>query len=172
MGQIIRLPAYPDGAIDLNKAKYLLLVAIRWWVKDHRSAQDARPRLTERMQHADAKDAALSIDSQMTIVSRGMRRPIEMHCPGCGKISGDEKQLLAAAALAQAGQAQLAARVLRTMLLSAQGTEFALGPLEGLGIVFARAMLILRLPASFSDSACHGAASSSASFISSAATIH
>jgi hypothetical protein len=181
MGQIIRLPfrvpAYPDAATDLNKAERLLLTAVRWWVKDRRSGQDALTRLKDRMGRAEAKDAALSdaalsIDSLMTIVSRCMRRPIDMHCPACGKVSEDEKQLLAAAALAQAGQAQMATRVLRTTLLSAQGTEFALGPLEGLGALFARARLILRLPADFGEPADGGAASGSAASTYYTETIH
>jgi hypothetical protein len=73
-----------------------------------------------------------------------VRRPIAIHCPLCGAVSEDEKHLLHAASLAQSGPDELAERALRTALLSAQGAEFALGPLEGLGTLFAAAGLLFR----------------------------
>jgi hypothetical protein len=59
-------------------------------------------------------------------------------------VSEDEKRLLHAASLAQASNTSRAERVLRHALLSAQGAEFALGPLEGIGELFAAARLFLR----------------------------
>ena len=73
-----------------------------------------------------------------------MRRPITIHCPLCSTVSEDEKHLLHAASLAQAGPGDTAERALRTTLLSAQGAEFALGTLEGLGALFAQAGLLFR----------------------------
>jgi hypothetical protein len=52
--------------------------------------------------------------------------------------------LLNAARLVQTGQSKMAERALRTALLSAQGAEFALGPLQGLGELFAEAKLFFR----------------------------
>jgi hypothetical protein len=61
----------------------------------------------------------------------------------CPHLSLDEKNLLRAASLAQADEGHVAEKVLRTTLLSAQGAEFAIGPLEGLGTLFAQARLFL-----------------------------
>jgi hypothetical protein len=52
--------------------------------------------------------------------------------------------LLHAASLAQAGETPRAERALRHALLSAQGAEFAIGPLEGLATLFTEASLRLR----------------------------
>ena len=86
--------------------------------------------------------AAFSVDALMAIVISTLRRPIEIHCPGCPHLSVDEQCLLQAASLAQTGAAKLAERTLHTALLSAQGAAFALGPLEGLGELFSRARLL------------------------------
>jgi hypothetical protein len=67
-----------------------------------------------------------------------------IYCPHCPVLSEDEKYLLNAARLVQAGDSQMAERVLRTALLSAQGAEFALGPLRGLGELFAEAKVFFR----------------------------
>jgi len=80
----------------------------------------------------------------MAVVARSVRQPIAIHCPRCPHVSGDEKSLLHAARLAQAGNAKRAEKALRTALLSAQGAEFALGPLEGTGELFAAAQLLFR----------------------------
>jgi hypothetical protein len=64
----------------------------------------------------------------MSVVARSARQPIAIHCPRCPHVSDDEKTLLHAASLAQAGDAQRVEKALRTALLSAQGAEFALGP--------------------------------------------
>jgi hypothetical protein len=52
-------------------------------------------------------------------------------------VSGDERLLLHAASLTQAGHSHLAEKALCTALLSAQGAEFALSPSQGLGKLFA-----------------------------------
>lgn len=44
----------------------------------------------------------------------------------------------------QTGESKMAERALRMALLSAQGAEFALGPLRGLGELFAEAKLLFR----------------------------
>ena len=78
----------------------------------------------------------------MAVVARTARHPVAIHCPRCPHLSDDEKHLLHAASLAQSGESQLAERALRTALISASGAEFALGPLEGLGTLFAEARLL------------------------------
>ena len=80
----------------------------------------------------------------MFVVARSAHRQVAIHCPRCPTLSDDEKHLLNAASLAQAGRSDLAERALRTALLTAQGAEFALGPLEGLAELFAEARLLLR----------------------------
>jgi len=148
MGQVIRLPAlpppYPDHSADLDPGECVLLIAIRWWVADHCHGTDPLPRLCEALETAGAHEAAFPVDRLMTVVARTVRRPIAIHCPRCPKMSDDERVLLHSASLAQAGDGPRAEKALRTALLSAQGAEFALGPLESLGELFATARLLCR----------------------------
>ena len=148
MGQVIAFPApptpYPDLTVDLDTAERVLLVALRWWIESCRKGDDPIPRLYQELQTAGAPDAAFPIDAVMTVVARGVIRPIDIHCPRCPHLSVDEKHLLRAASFAQAGESQLAEKVLRTTLLSAQGADFTVGPLEGLGELFRQARLLLR----------------------------
>jgi hypothetical protein len=148
MGQIIRLPAaspaYPDNAAVLDASERALLAGIRCWVSGFRQRDDPLPDLCEAMGAAGVHDAAFSVDQLMAIFVRSSKRQIVIHCPRCPALSDDEKQLLNAASLAQAGESKMAERTLRTTLLSAQGAEFALGPLTGLGELFAEAKLFFR----------------------------
>jgi hypothetical protein len=148
MGQIIRLPVtlmgYPETSAALDPAECVLLIAIRWWVADFRQHDDPLPRLCQAMGTAGAYDAAFSVDQLMAVFVRSARRPMAIHCPRCPGLSEDEKHLLHAASLVQAGESEMAEHPLRTALLSAQGAEFALGPLHGLGELFAEARLSFR----------------------------
>jgi hypothetical protein len=147
MGQIIAFPLppapYPDLTADLDPAECVLLSAVRSWVECYRNGDDPIPRLCQGLETAGAPDAAFSIDGLMTVLSRSILRPAEIHCLRCPHLSLDEKNLLRAASLAQADEGHVAEKVLRTTLLSAQGAEFAIGPLEGLGTLFAQARLFL-----------------------------
>jgi hypothetical protein len=147
MGQIIAFPlppaCYPDLATDLELAEHVLLLAIRWWVAAFRNGEDPISRLRPGLESAGAADVAPSVDGLMTVVARAVVRPVDIHCPGCPRLSRDEAHLLQAASLMQAGDRRLTEKVLRTTLLSAQGVEFALGPLEGIGVLLARARLLL-----------------------------
>jgi hypothetical protein len=148
MGQIIHLQvastAYPDSASALDPSESALLAGIRCWVAGYRERGDPLPDLCQEMDSAGVHDSAFSVDQLMAIFAHAARRPLEIHCPGCPALSDDEKQLLNAASLAQAGQSKMAERTLRLTLLSAQGAEFALGPLRGLGELFAEAKLFFR----------------------------
>jgi hypothetical protein len=145
MGNIIRLPtartACPPTTDRLGTAESVLLLAVRWWVADFRSNLDPLPRLCGAMGIAGAHDAAFSVDQFMSIAARTARRPIAIHCPRCPNLSDDERCVLHAAGLTQAGASNLAKRVLHNGLLSADGANFALGTLEGLGELFRMAHL-------------------------------
>ena len=146
MGQVIAFPVqppYPDTAADLDRAECILLIAIRSWVECYREGEDPIPTLCQGLETAGAHDAAFSIDGLMTVVARSVSRTADIHCPRCPHLSGDEKHLLHAASLAQVDESKLAEKVLRTTLLSAQGAEFAIGPLKGLGELFRQAGLFL-----------------------------
>ena len=148
MGQVIRLPApplsYPERSAALDPAECILLIAIRWWVTDHRCGVDPLPRLCQALDTAGAHDAAFSVDRLMAVVARTVRRPSAIHCPRCAHMSDDERFLLHAASLAQAGDRSRAEKALCKALLSAQGAEFALGPLGDVGALFAAARLLFR----------------------------
>jgi hypothetical protein len=153
MGQVIAFPVqptpYPDLAAELDRAECILLIAIRSWVECYRTGDDPIPRLCQGLEIAGAPDASFSVDGLMTVVARVVTRPVDINCPRCPNLSLDEKHLLRAASLAQSGERELAEKVLRTTLLSAQGADFAIAPLEGLGELFAQAKLFLtqrRLP--------------------------
>ena len=147
MGQLIAFPLplapYPNLATDLDTAERTLLIAIRWWVESYREGDDPIPRLCQDLQSAGVPDAAFSIDGLMSVVAKTATHSVEVHCPRCSNLSSDEKHLLRAASLAQADEGHLAEKALRTALLSAQGAEFAMGPLEGLGQMFLQARLFL-----------------------------
>jgi hypothetical protein len=148
MGQVIRFAAaphaYTTAAAALDAAERVLLVAICWWVAAFRRAEDPLPQLCADMAAAGVDDAALSIDGLMSVLARTARRTIDIHRPRCPSLSEDEQHLLNTASLAQVGDADRAERVLRTALLTAQGAELALVPIEGLGHVFAMAGLFFR----------------------------
>jgi hypothetical protein len=147
MGQVIAFPvhplSYPDLATELGTADCILLIAIRWWVEAYRAREDPILRLCQGLETADAHDAAFSIDGFMAIVTHVARRPVDVHFPRCPNVSRDEKLLLHTASLVQASNSSLAEKVLRTEWLSAEGAAFAVGSLEGLGELFAKARLFL-----------------------------
>jgi hypothetical protein len=150
MGKVFRLPILaptevcPDASAALDPPERTLLTAILWWVMDHRQGDDPLPRLCRTFDSSNVHDAAFSVDQLMFVVARSAHRQVAIHCPRCPALSDDEKHLLNAASLAQAGRSDLAERTLRTALLTAQGAEFALGPLEGLAELFADAKLMRR----------------------------
>lgn len=144
MADVIHLlapPGYPAVTRALDSAESTLLLAVRWWVADHRQGTDPLPRLCEALDGAGAHDAAFSVDRLMAVVARTARRPVAVHCPRCPRVSEDEQQLLYAASLVQADEGPLAERALRTALLSAQGAAFAIGPLDGVAELFGLARL-------------------------------
>jgi hypothetical protein len=148
MGQVIHIvtpsTTYPDSTTGLEPAESVLLLAIRWWVADHREGEDPLPRLCEALRIAGPHDAAFAVDRLMSVVRRTARQPVAIHCPRCPHISGDEQYLLHVACLTQLGHGSLAERVLRTALLSAAGAEFALGPLGSVAELFTEARLLFR----------------------------
>ena len=148
MGHIIRLPVrparYPDVAAAVDPVECVLVIAVRWWVESYRRDEDPMPRLCQGQKIAGSGDATFSTDSFMAIIARTVRQPIAIHCPRCPLLSDDEKLLLLAANLAPAADSRLAEQALRTALLSAQGAEFALVPLERLGALLAEARLVCR----------------------------
>jgi hypothetical protein len=137
------LHTYPVRAEALDHAEGMVLAGMRTWVAELKRGADPMPRLRQHMAGLGAPDAALSLDQFLRIIARTTRRPVDMRCPHCQRLSQDEQRLLHAAALAQAGESGRAERTLRCGLLSPSGAEFALGPLEGLGELLLGIGLIL-----------------------------
>jgi hypothetical protein len=148
MGLVIRFPAsldaYPAQRSSLEDAEGVLLIGLRWWVEDRRRDQSPLPRLRHGMTAAGAPDAAVATDALMSIATRTARRSLEVHGPCCDCLSLPETQMLYAASLVQSGDSARAEHVLRTALLSAQGADMALGPLQAIGRLFSAARLLLR----------------------------
>jgi hypothetical protein len=86
------------------------------------------PRLCQGLEAAGTCDAAFSVDALMAIIARTVRQPIAIHCPRCPHVSEDERHLLHAASLTQAGNGHLAEKALCTALLSAQGAATEQAP--------------------------------------------
>jgi hypothetical protein len=147
MGQIVAFPTLPKPdpqlATELETAECIFLIAVRTWVAAYKDGENPLPQLSQGLETAGAPDAAFPIDDLMKVLARTVTRPVDIHCPRCPRLSPDEKHLLRAASLTQAGDSHLAEKVLRTTLLSAQGTELAIGRLEDLGELFTRARLFL-----------------------------
>ncbi|MGE0418400.1 MAG: hypothetical protein AB7O80_16485 [Acetobacteraceae bacterium] len=131
-----------DVVTELPKAELVMLLAMRWWVRCLMTGEDPMPRLTAALTRAGARDAAYSIDGLMGIVARTGQRPVDIRCPRCPALSEDEAVLLHAARLAQIERADLAERHLRLNLLTSHGAKFAIGPLEGAGMLFLEARMI------------------------------
>jgi hypothetical protein len=172
VGHVIQLPflsaTYPEIISSLESAERTFVLGIRDWLDSYRQGNDPLTRLCEMMQSVGAHDAAFSIDALMAVIARTTRRSIAINYQRCPYLSADEKHLLYAASLAQAGESELAERVLRTTLLSAHGAEFALGPLEGLGELFAEVRLFFgRRKAAAADAPETGGGGSLATFRSS-----
>jgi hypothetical protein len=149
MTQIIRLPVrlavYPETVQALDPPEHLLVMAIRTWLADYQNGNDPTLRLCDTMTAAGAPDAASSIDQFMTVAGRTAKRAIAIQCPRCRYVSPDEQCILHAASRAQHGDGQLAARALRTVLLSAVGAECAFDFVDTLAELFRFAGLRFRM---------------------------
>jgi hypothetical protein len=147
MGQVIAFPFQPvpynNLTADLGSADRVLLAAIRTWVDASRDNVDPVPPLRQGLDAIGAHDAAFSIHAIMTAIARAVRRPVAIHHPRCPNLSGDEQRLLHAASLTQAGDRERAEKVLSATLLSTDSVAFVMGPLDGLGRLFAQARLFL-----------------------------
>jgi hypothetical protein len=144
MRQLVSLataPFYPASVALLDPAERVFLVAVRGWVSGYRGDEDPVPRLCRGLKIAGARDAAFSINEFMAVIANTAREQIAIHRPRSRDISGDERQLIFAASLAQADESAAAERVLRESLISATGAEFALDPLRLTAELFARAGL-------------------------------
>ncbi|MDO9714243.1 hypothetical protein [Paracraurococcus lichenis] len=138
------LHGYPGTVEALDPAETLLLHGLRGWLADLRQSRDPLPRLGGSMAAAGIPPAAASLDMLMRVLARTARRPVQIGCPQCPRLTADEQRLLHAARLAQGGETGLAAEVLQDGFLSGIGAGFALGPLQGLGALFLAAGLALR----------------------------
>jgi hypothetical protein len=142
MAVILPFPAtapWPEGAAALTPVERGVLRALRLWVAAFRRGADPRPELAAAVQALGAPaDAALSVDALLAVAARTARRPLDLHCPDCPALSGDEARLLHACALAQRGESEEAEGALRPLLTDV-GATFAVGPLEGLGALLAAA---------------------------------
>jgi hypothetical protein len=148
VGQVIQfqqpVDPYPERRSGLDDPEAVLLVGLRWWAEGTRLQHDPLPRLRQGMGVAGLPDSAQSIDAFMTIAGRTTYRALEIHGPACDCLSQDEKHLLHAASLVQAGHHAVAERALRTALLTAQGADMALGPLQGIAQLFSSVRLFFR----------------------------
>lgn len=137
------LRGYPATVAALEPSERLFLGQVRLWVQAVRQGLNPVPALRQAMAAQGVGAAAMSIDMLMRILGRAARRPVEVRCPACSRLAADEQALLHAARLAQGRDMRLAEETLRAALLSPVAASFAMGPLEGLGRIFAAAGLPL-----------------------------
>lgn len=145
MGQVVSFnatpSAYPPPTASLDSAESAVLITIRWLAAAFRGGEAPMPHLFQRVETTGTHGAAFSVNVLIGVIARTARHLLEIHCTRCPHLSDDEKHTLHAERLAQAGKNAMAACALRTALLTAQGAEFALGPLKGLGELFTEAKL-------------------------------
>ena len=87
-------------------------------------------------------DAVASLDALLCATAQTAIRSIEVRCPRCPNLSDDEVCLLHAAAAAQHRDMESAREYLKRWLPGAVA-DWALGPVRGLGILFANGGLVL-----------------------------
>jgi hypothetical protein len=122
-------------------AECILLTAIRRRVDSY---EDPMPGLCQGLETAGTCDAAFSIDTLMATIARTVQQRITIHCPRCPHLSDDERHLLHAASLAQAGDGHLAEKALRSALSRRKAPNSRSVPCGDWGELFAEAGLFFR----------------------------
>ncbi|MGE0724049.1 MAG: hypothetical protein AB7O45_06730 [Alphaproteobacteria bacterium] len=123
----------------LDPAEWAIVWGARSWVADRQGSPSSCRAFswTETFELNGVKDAALSLTALCVLLDHAARRPIDVGCPECGRVSEDEAVLLAAVAQAQAGRIAAARAALATLLPPA-GVRFGIGMVSGLAAAFAR----------------------------------
>jgi hypothetical protein len=94
--------------------------------------------------HFGVADAVPSLEAMIETFACTAHTAVELHCPGCPCVSGSEHLLLQAAAASQRGESELARRRFEYWLPEV-AANWILGPADGLGRIFAKSGLMLRL---------------------------
>lgn len=131
-----------DEVAALDPASWLVLWSVRYWALCYREKRSARPVLTDLYRRNQIADAAYSIDGLMHICALSTTRSLEVRCPCCPKLSGDERLILDAVGYAQRGDLPVARRVLSGWLPES-AARMASQMVSGLAGLFAEAGLQL-----------------------------
>lgn len=127
---------------DLPFPERMLLWSFRVWVVGLQKRIPVDETLHAAFDRYGATGAVGLIDNFMAVVSHGAARPIAIDCPCRAEVSGDERLLLAAAALYQSGPSLEAPFILRS-LLTPTASRLAADLLRALADVLTRAGLRL-----------------------------
>lgn len=97
-------------------AAQFLLWAARTWVAAIRHGQPLPEHLRGALAAARAPDALVELDATLGLIAAGTARPLDLRCPRCRWVSGDEMRLLSVTEALQAGKPVLARQRLETLL--------------------------------------------------------
>jgi hypothetical protein len=141
-----------DTFEGLEVSERLLVWGGRTWVACCRRRHCPMAEIKGVFSRFGVTDAAASLDALLGAAAQHAIRSIAVQCPVCAQISDDEVTLLSAASAAQRHDPATAQAHLQSWLPAAIA-EWALGPLHGLGVLFARAGLVLPLRHTAEDGA-------------------
>ncbi len=134
----------------LEPASWLVLWGLRHWALCHRREQSAWPMLNELFGRNEVGAAAFSLNGFMQITALTTKRSLDVRCPGCPKMSEDERLMLRAVYTAQKGDIEAARGILRDWLPET-AVRMASHMIFGLADVLADAGLQLRPAAARGD---------------------
>lgn len=134
------IPDAPGRLPGIPAAERLLLWGIRAWVVGVRRRIDADAAIVRTFAASGVAPAAPLIDPLMSVIACGATRRLTVDCVCHPHVSADERQLVQAAALHQAGRGFEACLLLRDAL-TASAARDAGAFLHGIGSRFLAARL-------------------------------
>jgi hypothetical protein len=104
MNAILPRRAYPENApmTELRAAELFAVMALRFWVAAYQEPAEDRFRWQAGIQAAGLSDeGATAFNALLLIVAASSQRPLDVRCPKCLNLSGDEATFLQMLSLAQ-----------------------------------------------------------------------
>jgi hypothetical protein len=129
---------------QLDVSERLFVWGFRAIAQYHRLGWPNMTELQRVYDHFGVADAVPSLDAMIETFACTAHTAIELHCTGCPCLSSSEHLLLQAVASSQRGESELARRRFKYWLPEI-AADYILGPACGLGRIFARSGLMLRL---------------------------
>lgn len=127
---------------ELGTGERLFVWGFRAIAQHRRLGWQSAAVLQRAYGHFGVADAVASLDAMLETFARTAYRAVELHCPGCARMSDCEFRLLQATAAAQRGDIDLARRRFERWLPEI-AADWILAPACGLAKIFAEGGLTL-----------------------------